>query len=227
MEKENQLNEEYIKKIYQDYYILFLGNQFNDINYSQLFLVLNILKEKKYGENKENFIKDFSKTILWMEANSKNIYIILDMLNTIQKYKKNLFDIITRIIDNREINLEVSERSPKHKVQVNLALFLVFESILKSILDDPEFFIDLNEINYFEYIKTIKNIMQNAMQVEINLRFFSKQIFNLQMFLQITFLFTQEGHNKNDELRELIDLLKKESEIFAEENFLMMKIFKN
>ena len=62
--------------------------------------------------------------------------------------------------------------------------------------------------------------MQNAMQIEINLRIYSKQIFNLQMFLQITPLFTQEGHNKNDELRELIDLLKKESEIFAEENFL-------
>ena len=118
MEKEENLNEEYIKKIYQDYFILFLGNQFNDINYSQLFLVLNTLKDKKYGENKENFIKDFSKTILWMEANSKNIYIILDMFNTIQQYKEDLFNIISRIIDGKQINLEVSERSPKHKVKV-------------------------------------------------------------------------------------------------------------
>jgi len=118
LEKENQLNEDYVKKIYQDYFILFLGNQFNDINYSQLILILNTLKEKKYGENKENFIKDFSKTILWMEANSKNIYIILDIFNLIQQYKKDLFDDITRIIDGKQINLEVSERSPKHKVKV-------------------------------------------------------------------------------------------------------------
>ena len=63
--------------------------------------------------------------------------------------------------------------------------------------------------------------MQNAMQIEINLRIYSKQIFNLQMFLQITPLFTQEGHNKNEELTKLIELLNEESEIFAEENFLI------
>ena len=50
-----------------------------------------------------------------MEANSKNIYIILDMFNTIQQYKENLFNNITRIIDDKEIYLEVSDRSPKHK----------------------------------------------------------------------------------------------------------------
>ena len=53
-----------------------------------------------------------------MEANSKNIYIILDIFNLIQQYKKDLFDDITRIIDGKQINLEVSERSPKHKVKV-------------------------------------------------------------------------------------------------------------
>ena len=53
-----------------------------------------------------------------MEANSKNIYIILDMFNTIQQYKEDLFNIISRIIDGKQINLEVSERSPKHKVKV-------------------------------------------------------------------------------------------------------------
>ena len=220
LEKENNLNEEYINDIYQDYYILFLGNQFNDINYSQLFLVLNILKEKKYGENKENFIKDFSKTILWMEANSKNIYIILDMFNTIQKYKNDLFDIINRIIDEKKINLEVSKRSPEYKVKVNLALFLVFESILKSILDDAEFIINLNEVKYFDYIKTIKIILQNAMQIEVNLHIFSKQIFNLESFLQIIPLFTQDNHNKNKELKQLIELFNQESDIFAEEDFL-------
>ena len=155
-----------------------------------------------------------------MEANSKNIYIILDMFNTIQKYKNDLFDIINRIIDEKKINLEVSKRSPEYKVKVNLALFLVFESILKSILDDAEFIINLNEVKYFDYIKTIKIILQNAMQIEVNLHIFSKQIFNLESFLQIIPLFTQDNHNKNKELKQLIELFNQESDIFAEEDFL-------
>ena len=157
--------------------------------------------------------------MLWIESNSKYIYMILDMFNTIQQYKENLFDIITRIIDNREINLEVSERSPECKKEVNLALYLVYESCLKSILDDFEFLNDLNEVQYFDFLKTIKSIMQNAMQLEINLRFFSKEIFHLQSFLQIIYIFTQEGEKKKDKITELINLMKRESEIFANENF--------
>ena len=90
------------------------------------------------------------------------------------------------------------------KLKFNLALFLVFESYFKSILDDAELFIDLNEVNYFEFIKTIKSLMKNAMKLDINLRNFSKQILHLQTFLQITPLFTQEGHNKNNENPKII-----------------------
>ena len=46
MEKENQLDEEYITKIYNDYFSIFLSNQFIDINYSQLYLVLSTLVKK-------------------------------------------------------------------------------------------------------------------------------------------------------------------------------------
>ena len=111
MEKENQLDN--IKKIYNDYFSIFLSNEFIDINYSQLYLVLSTLVKKRYEDKKENFIKDVSKAMLWIESNSKYIYMILDIFNKIQQYKENLFDIITRIIDNRENNLEVSERSPE------------------------------------------------------------------------------------------------------------------
>ena len=46
--------------------------------------------------------------------------------------------------------------------------------------------------------------MKNAMKLDINLRNFSKQILHLQTFLQITPLFTQEGHNKNNEYPKII-----------------------
>ena len=158
MEKENNLNEYYVKKIYQDYFILFLANQFNDINYSQLFLVLNTLIEKKYGENKENFIKDFSKTILWMEANSINIYMILDIFNLIQQYKKNLFEIIIRIINNNQVDLKEFERNSRGKKEVNFAFFLILDSCLKSIFDDNDNIFNLNNIKFIEFQKRLKDI---------------------------------------------------------------------
>ena len=215
--KNEEFTEENIKKIYYDYYTIFLGNQFN-CNYSQLLLVLDKLVEKRFENKKENLIKDLSKTMLWMESNSINIYMILDMFNIIQGYKEDLFNIIENIIENKEIILEVSDRSPECKKEVNLALFLIYESCLKSILNDADFLINLNEVKYFEFLKTIKGLMQNAMQLEINLRFFSKEIFNLQSFLQIIPLFTQEGNKKTDEIKELIDIMKTESEFFAKED---------
>jgi hypothetical protein len=79
MEKENQLDN--IKKIYNDYFSIFLSNEFIDINYSQLYLVLSTLVKKRYEDKKENFIKDVSKAMLWIESNSKYIYMILDIFN--------------------------------------------------------------------------------------------------------------------------------------------------
>ncbi len=215
-ENENEF-EFNVERIFKDYFTIYLGNLFN-CNYSQFYLVLNTLVEKKYEDNKENLIKNLSKAMLWIESYSKIIYTLLNMFNTIQSYKDNLFEIIIDIIDNNEIKFEVSARNPEYKKKVNLAFFYIFESCIKSILNDANFLIDLNDVTYFDFSNKIKNILQNAMQVEINLRLFSKEIFNLQSFIQILPCLSEEGHRKNDKITELIEIMKKESEIHTKDD---------
>ena len=213
LEKENNLNEDYVKKIYQDYFILFLANQFNDINYSQLFLVLNTLIEKKYGENKENFIKDFSKTILWMEANSINIYMILDIFNIIQQYKKNLFEIIIRIINNNQVDLKEFERNSRGKKEVNFAFFLILDSCLKSIFDDNDNIFNVNNIKFIEFQKRLKDIIKNAIQLEINLKLSLNEVINLKIIMQIIQLFTLNEQIMKDEINEIFKIINNERNI--------------
>ena len=211
-ENENEF-EFNVEKIYKDYFTIYLGNLFNGYNYSQFYLVLNTLVEKKFGERKENLIKDLSKTILWIESYSKIIYMILEMFNKIQSYKENLFEIIIEIIDDNQISFEVSERNPKFKKMINFAFFSIFESCIKSILNDADFFIDLKYDKFCDFSNDIKNILQNALQIETNLRLFSKEIFNLQSFIQILPYLSEEDQRKDNEIKELIDIMKKESEI--------------
>ena len=104
MEKEKKLGK-YIDKIYQDYFTLFLGKKFDNINYSKLYLLLNILIEKKYGEKKEDFIKYLSKSIIWLELNSNNIFEIFSTLYKIKEYKDNINEFIINIFEDKKINL--------------------------------------------------------------------------------------------------------------------------
>jgi hypothetical protein len=48
---------------------------------------------------------------------------ILDIFNLIQQYKKNLFEIIIRIINNNQVDLKEFERNSRGKKEVNFAFF--------------------------------------------------------------------------------------------------------
>ena len=174
-ENEQKLNEEIINYIIEDYLIMFLGVKF-DCDYLYLIKMLNLIIKLRYGDEKEKLLKQISKIIIYLESNSKYIYIILEMFNMIFEYKKNHYELIEEVIKDNKINYEISERNPECKKEVNYDFYIIFEALIQPIFN-MDFFIDIEHAIYYDFVRKCNNILQNANVVEMNLRLFSKNIF--------------------------------------------------
>ena len=193
--KECKASSEDIKKFFgwllDDYYLLFLSNilqikkSFNDIEDYK-----NILKKMvniRFGDGMEGNdpIKDLAKIMIWLESNNQFISIILDIYQKLSIQEKNLFNKIEKIIDNKEVQYEISKRSPQFTEQVNSSFFLIIESLLKIITSDYDIYKNLKNEEFYDFINSLKIIVQNSLKLFNELAIFPKEVFTIQEFLVI------------------------------------------
>ena len=123
LEELKQSNPEDYNQIYdlllQDYYLIFLSEIIPNIKnrYNELGDYINILSKmiKLRFENEINILEDiniqpieiFSKEILWLEAYSRFIAIILNIYQDLLEYKKDLYNEIDKKIEEKEIQYEI------------------------------------------------------------------------------------------------------------------------
>ena len=87
-----------------------------------------------------------------------------------------------------------------------------------------DFFIDIEHAIYYDFVRKCNNILQNANVVEMNLRLFSKNIFQLKIFVKVgEYLLEKTDENEKDEkvieeFKQFIDLIKNEIEILNQNN---------
>ena len=212
------LNDEIINNIIEDYFILYLEKKF-DSDYLYLKKILHLILKLRFGNEKINFLKKLSRTIIYLESNSQYIYIILEMLNLIFKYNDNHYELMEKIINDNKINYEISETNPECKKEVNYSYFIIFESMIQSIFN-KEFFDNIDEAKCFEFIKVFNNLLPNFNILEMNLRLFSKNIFQIKIFVKVSEVILEKNIENNENningLKLFINLMKKEIEILNE-----------
>ena len=197
-------NKELFNLIMNDYYIIFIENNLKIGNQ-------DIGKEKFIMENKKRFInyiidlrnkiilpylKDYisDKNILkvlaininWIESYKEEICSIIKMFLRLNNNENisNLLDLIKKIIDEKQIKFEISERNPKYFSIVNEIFFLSIDSIMRVITSKEELY-NLSNEKLFGLINTDKEILQNALQLEANMNLRSKEIYSLQEILKL------------------------------------------
>ena len=212
------LNDEIINNIIEDYFILYLEKKF-DSDYLYLKKILHLILKLRFGNEKIKFLKKISRTIIYLQSNSEYIYIMLEMLNLIFKYNNNHYELMEKIINDNTINYEISETNPECKKEVNYSYFIIFESMIQSIFN-KEFFDNIDEAKCFEFVKVFNNLLPNFNILEMNLRLFSKNIFQIKIFVKVSEVILEKNieNNENDinGLKLFINLMKKEIEILNE-----------
>ena len=205
----NQLSKDIIINIIDDYFNIFLSEKYN-CDYSNMKTILFLIIKLRFEEVNERLLKHISKIILFVEANSKYIYIILDMFNMIYEYNKNYLDLINKLIEENKANYNIIQNYDEIKKEINYPFYVILESMIQ-IIFNIEFFVKIENFKYFDFVRTCNNFLQNANIIDMNLRLNSRNIFQLKIFVQIgEFKHEENEQNKDEEFNDFINLIQNE-----------------
>ena len=219
---------EYLSLFFEDYLLIFLSNNFDlsntntynrelIINFENLIKKLLFRRFNDYEEKKspEILLLNICRNILWIESNNK--YIIL----TLMIYQKLSFinllnEKIEKMINDKEIIYEYgTKRSPFGTKIVNECFFLLIESMIKLILNENNLYnkIIRKNNNLYDFINNIKEIYHYASQIDYELNLFSKELSNLNSFIQIIEIFNEFNIDNEENIKNLIELLAKKNKL--------------
>ena len=121
--------------------------------------------------------KEFIEIVLFTLGYKDDINTFLDIFVELQKYcnEDNIEEIITQILKENKINFEISERNQEYMKQVNIHLFFILESMIRSILI---FSINLikEDIKFFEFFYSLKSIEANLQKINKKYYLYSEVI---------------------------------------------------
>ena len=158
--------------------IIFLSENLTDIdklykNIDDYKKILKLMLHHRFntGDEGEEIdpIKATGKKMLWMEAFSQYINIILDIYRKISTYENNLFNKVDKLIKDREIFLEEDdERNPHHTIEFKSPFFYLMEALLR-ISVDTEIINKLQGQEFYDFINLLKTINKDSLIINDNL----------------------------------------------------------
>ena len=208
-----------------DYYLIFLSELIPDVKYCYNYLgdYINIIK-KMVNLRFENDIdisddleiqpkKIISKKILWLESYSQYISVIINIYHEILFYEEDLFNKIDKIIEDKDIQYEISKRSIKGAEKYNSPFFYILESLLKIINSDFDLYKKIDKLKFYDFILLLKTILENASKLYNELFIYSKEISTIEEFLNIQQHLNSVNKGNKENLLEVLKILSDHSRL--------------
>ena len=181
----------------------------NNIKYFYLLLdIRNKILEEFFGKNNNcpNTIQYKLATIMnWVEYYPVEISSLQKIFFKLNNNIPNFYEKIKSILSSDQITYEISERNPEYTAIVNKVFFLGLDSILRIITSKPEIYELLKDDEFSAFIRTTKEVLQNALQLESSLNLKSKEVLSLQ---EIHKIFNALNLNKLDNIKNVKKIIQ-------------------
>ena len=157
---------------------IFLEDSFYNTNAKKINSGINNSKNIKYDSD------TLSKILVFIISYSEEIYSILEIFFTLNKYLENFFNNWKDLIIKKETKYEINENVPEYTREINEAFFIIYESLIKGIFTYKNY-MRMEENVFYEYLESIKKILNDAKQIYLKLFLPSKEIHTLQILISI------------------------------------------
>ena len=191
----NSKNNEIAKLLLEDYFRYYIMKYLQKKDYVNRKLLTFLILIVKIMLNKDNHhydfkydIDEFSKIIIITQGYIEDIKIFLNKFIDLQIYSEdglNIENQMSAILDENNIKYEISNRNKEYTKIVNLNIFNIIESFIRSIL---LFSIKLNKTNidkFNDYINSFPSLKTNLEQLNKKYLLFSKELYNLEIIIKI------------------------------------------
>ena len=125
-----------------------------------------------------------SKILIFLICYKEEIYDMLEIFYSLDKYLQSFLLDWKNIISNKEINYEINENIPEYTREVNESFFIIYESLIKCIFK-YQGYKNMSDDKFYEYLDSIKKISKTAIQIYYKLFLPSKEMYTLQILINI------------------------------------------
>ena len=223
----------YERILFEDYYVYFIIDCManREIKYEHNEKLLKFLKllikikldtfeEENKSENEEKEpIDKFIIILMFTQGYKNDIKIFLEIYLEIVNYCDNLEEIMKNYLDEKKIKYEESQRSKKYTKTVNICLFSIIESFIRSILIFSKELIIKDKAKFKEYFKKFPLIETSLQKINKKYYLFSKEIYNLRNIIQIEEAYKDNYEQFENIYNEIIDNLFDQSFLFYSNNY--------
>ena len=181
-----------------------------------------------YLNNNQNIkydIDTLSKILVFLISYNEEIYSILEIFFTLNQYLENFFNDWKNLIMRKEIKYEINDNVPEYTREINEAFFIIYESLIKSIFTYNNYN-KLKQNDFYEYLDSIKKLLNDAKQIYYKLYLPSKEMYTLQILINI--FTTYDSCKIKKQINNIQKLFVKIIENITSENFyIITKDYKN
>ena len=194
----------------------FVVSKSNDKNNNKININKNEELNIKYDED------TLSKILLFLICYNDEIYSMLEIFYSLNKYFNNFYNDWKDIISRKEIKYEINKNIPIYTREVNESFYIIFESLIKSIFDNPDKYRQIPDGTFYEYLDYIQKLSKMAIQIYYKLYLPSKEMYTLQILINIFESFNLCKNKKNiNKIQEIfIDII---NNINKENNYIINK----
>ena len=121
-----------------------------------------------------------------------------------------LYEQIEKIIDTNQIQYEISKRNPEYTILIKKAFFLSLDSTLRILTSKIEIY-DIPDMDFLDLIRTNKEVLLSALQLEADLQLKSKEAFSLKEILKIIDAFDINNVLKPENVKIIIQYFNEET----------------
>ena len=212
-------NINYKKMIYKDFMIIYLREKFEE-NIEIGIKFLDILIQLRLNLNKDNNkqqlnlkdsfsniykeemnarfdIDNLSKIFIFLICYNDEIYAMLEIFYTLNKYIPNFYNEWKEIILMREVIYEINENFPIYTRIVNESFFIIYESLIKCIFVKPYKYETIQDNIFYEYLNSLQKLSKTAIQIYYKLYLPSKEMYTLEILINIFSSFNSCKNKRN------------------------------
>ena len=112
-----------------------------------------------------------------------------------------------KILEEKKIKYEQSERCPRHTEIVNINFFNIMESLIRAILLFSKELIKKDKANFLDYLYLLPSIESILNKINKKLFLFSKGIYNIRLLIKIIEAFKSNSDKFENNFDKIIDNL--------------------
>ena len=178
---------------------------------------LSLSKDKTYDFDYS--IEEFIKVMLFTQSYKDDLKNLFETFIVVNKYCPNIIQLMKNILGEGKIIYEISDRNKKHTEIVNISLFYILESFIKSIIAYSIELLKNNKIYFYDYFLSLASIEANLHKINKKFYLFSKEIYNIRMIIKIKKSFSQNHEQFENNYGNIINNLFQQSQSLYNKDF--------